>query len=249
MCEPSHFKKRQDTESPVRPEAFPCNLDHYLHLSPSITLTSSMTDPATAPPQYTREFWIQHLQLAPHPEGGYYVEVTHSAHKVDNEAGNRRLAYTTIYFLCTTESPSHLHRLCSDETFIHHAGDPLQLHVILRDPQDENRIAVHPRAEPLAETDGADARPPYQIYRRVLLGARIERGEVLQYTVPAGAIFGCSVDTDSPDGKMGYSLVSCIVSPGFDFRDFELFTKAQLMELCPQHEAVIKEMALETIPN
>ncbi|CAG9582454.1 putative zinc finger protein family member [Leishmania major strain Friedlin] len=208
-----------------------------------------MTSPALAPPQNTAEFWIKRLQLVPHPEGGYYSEVVRSAHKVDNEEGNRRHAYTTIYFLCTPESPSHLHRLCSDETWMYHAGDPLQLHVILKDPQDEDRIAAQPPAAPQAETDTADARPKYQVYRRVLVGARVERGELLQYTVPGGAIFGSSVAADGADGQAGYSLVSCIVSPGFDYRDFEIFTQAQLMELYPQHEAVIKQMAYETLPN
>lgn len=208
-----------------------------------------MTSTEAVPPPNTAEFWIKHLQLIPHPEGGYFSEVVRSAHQVDNEEGNRRHAYTSIYFLCTPESPSHLHRLCSDETWMYHAGDPLELHFILKDSQDEYRIAAQPPAAPQAETDGADARPPYQVYRRVLVGARIERGELLQYTVPGGAIFGSSVATDGADAQAGYSLLSCIVSPGFDYRDLEIFTQAQLMELCPQHEAVIKQMAYETLSN
>ncbi|KAG5466686.1 hypothetical protein LSCM1_00856 [Leishmania martiniquensis] len=206
-----------------------------------------MAAPASTQQQRTAEFWIRHLKLVPHPEGGYYAEVAHSAHKVKNEEGSSRCAYTTIYFLCTPESPSHLHRLCSDETWLHHAGDPLQVHVILKDAHDEDCITVPPRASLPEERDSADARPQYEVYHRVLIGACVERGEVLQYTVPAGAIFGCSVD--DADGRAGYSLVSCIVSPGFDFRDFEVFTQAQLMELCPQHEAVIRQMSYKTIPG
>jgi uncharacterized protein len=212
---------------------------------------------APMPMQHDANFWIQHLQLIPHPEGGYYREIAHSIHKVDNEVGNRRLAYTTIYFLLTPASPSHLHRLCSDETWLFHAGDPLQVHVLLRDPQDEARIAAAPTRDDVvgaAAVDAASATSssttaPYQVYRRVAVGPRVDHGEVLQYTVPGGAIFGSSVNADGLMGQQGYSLVSCIVSPGFDFADFELFTQAQLMELCPQHEAVIKQMAYEVIPK
>lgn len=205
---------------------------------------------APVPSQRGADFWIEHLQLAPHPEGGYYREMVHSVHKVSNEAGSHRLAYTTIYFLLTPESPSHLHRLCSDETWCYHAGDPLQVHVLLKDAQDEDRIAVPPRAPPATAAEpAADTPAAYQVYRCVAVGPRVDQGEQLQYTVPGGAIFGSSVNADGAAGQLGYSLVSCIVSPGFDFRDFELFTQAQLMELCPQHEAVIKHMAYEVIPN
>ncbi|KPI82828.1 putative zinc finger protein family member [Leptomonas seymouri] len=209
-----------------------------------------MSAPSNAPvqSQRTAEFWIQHLGLVPHPEGGYYREIVRSIHEVGNEAGSRRLAYTGIYFLLTPGSPSHLHRLCSDETWLYHAGDPLQVHVLLKDPQDEDRIAVPPRAPPKEREAASDDTPPYQVYRCVAVGPRVDHGEVLQYTVPGGAIFGSSVNADGVMGQVGYSLVSCIVSPGFDFADFELFTQTQLMELCPQHEAVIKQMAYEVIP-
>ena len=54
--------------------------------------------------------------------------------------------------------------------------------------------------------------------------------------------FGSSVDDENTFG-----LVGCMVAPGFDFVDFELFTQQQLLALYPQHEAVIKKMAYEQI--
>ncbi|QKS70523.1 cupin domain-containing protein [Paenalkalicoccus suaedae] len=57
----------------------------------------------------------------------------------------------------------------------------------------------------------------------------------LQLTVPKGTIFGSSVETD-------FAFVSCMVSPGFDFEDFELFTKADLLPIFPEHEEVIKKL-------
>lgn len=49
----------------------------------------------------------------------------------------------------------------------------------------------------------------------VRLGKNLDRREVLQFVVPAGYWFGAKTT-----GK--FSLVGCQVSPGFDFRDFEL---------------------------
>jgi predicted cupin superfamily sugar epimerase len=49
------------------------------------------------------------------------------------------------------------------------------------------------------------------------LGKDILNGEVLQHVVPAGIWFGASLAAHSE-----FCLVGCQVSPGFDFKDFEL---------------------------
>lgn len=79
-------------------------------------------------------------------------------------------------------------------------------------------------------------------YEAKKLGLTIENGEVPQIRVPKNAIFGSSVDDEDT-----FSLVGCMVSPGFDYADFELFTQAELLELYPQHEAVIRKMAYEKL--
>jgi predicted cupin superfamily sugar epimerase len=50
------------------------------------------------------------------------------------------------------------------------------------------------------------------------LGKNITQGEVLQHVVKAGRWFGSRLKPES-----SFCLVACQVSPGFDFRDFELF--------------------------
>jgi predicted cupin superfamily sugar epimerase len=50
-----------------------------------------------------------------------------------------------------------------------------------------------------------------------LLGKDLEGGAVLQHVVKAGRWFGARLPQDS-----NFCLVGCQVSPGFDFRDFEL---------------------------
>ena len=70
-----------------------------------------------------------------------------------------------------------------------------------------------------------------------LVGLDIQKGELPQFMVPKNTIFGSSVR-----GKNSYSLVSCVVAPGFDFADFELFTKEDLLPLFPLQEEIIAQL-------
>jgi predicted cupin superfamily sugar epimerase len=80
---------------------------------------------------------IDILGLEPHPEeGGYYSETHRSAevHAADVLPGRYRGARrhsTAIYYLLTSETYSHMHRLVTDEVFHCYLGDAcemLQLH-------------------------------------------------------------------------------------------------------------------------
>ncbi len=70
-----------------------------------------------------------------------------------------------------------------------------------------------------------------------LIGLDLQKGELPQFMVPKNTIFGSSVR-----GKNSYSLVSCVVAPGFDFADFELFTKEDLLPLFPLQEEIIAQL-------
>lgn len=70
------------------------------------------------------------------------------------------------------------------------------------------------------------------------IGPNIEKGEVLQAVVPAGTIFGSKSSGE-------YSLVGCMVSPGFDFQDFTLFKTSELLSEYPKHESIIKQLSKE----
>lgn len=54
--------------------------------------------------------------------------------------------------------------------------------------------------------------------------------------VPAGCWFGAE-----PAGH-DYALVGCTVAPGFDFTDFELAERAQLLACYPQHADLIRRL-------
>lgn len=71
----------------------------------------------------------------------------------------------------------------------------------------------------------------------VTLGRDIARGEVHQAVVKAGQWFA-----SAPVQQDGFSLVGCTVAPGFDFRDFEMAGRQDLLAAFPQHAAVIERL-------
>lgn len=56
----------------------------------------------------------------------------------------------------------------------------------------------------------------------------------------AGHWFGCSLER--PDT---YALVGCTVAPGFEFADFEMARRAELLMHYPQHRKVIEKLMRE----
>jgi len=79
----------------------------------------------------TAAYWIEHLQLQPHPEGGYYKEVFRSEMEVTgNDSFQFKRACTSIYYLLEGNDYSGFHRISSDEIWYFHKGSPLHIHVI-----------------------------------------------------------------------------------------------------------------------
>jgi predicted cupin superfamily sugar epimerase len=132
---------------------------------------------------------IERLQLAPHPEGGWYRETWRA--EPDNEG---RAKGTAILFLLKSGETSHWHKVDADELWLWQDGDPLDLSI--------------------AQTDTG----PVQT---LTLGRDIADGQCLQGMVPAGAWQAASA-APAPKAGHGYTLVSCIVVPGFDFAGFVL---------------------------
>jgi len=63
------------------------------------------------------------LDLAPHPEGGFYRETFRDARRMDGG----RAASTAIYFLLPAERMSAWHRVDAAEIWHYYAGAPLEL--------------------------------------------------------------------------------------------------------------------------
>lgn len=69
------------------------------------------------------------------------------------------------------------------------------------------------------------------------VGNEIQKGQTPQLVVPKNTIFGSSVTDEN-----SYSFVSCVVAPGFDFNDFELFSRKVLLEEYPEEFAIIERL-------
>lgn len=165
----------------------------------------------------TSKKWIQTLNLAPHPEGGFYRETYHADTYVDDEVtlgthGGPRRTATSIYFLLERQDKSRFHRLKSDEIWYFHTGSALTVHVI--------SIAGE--------------------YSTHLLGLNSDCGESPQLLIPKGSIFGATIEDAKEDDA--FALVSCMVSPGFDFADFELFETEPLVRQYPRFKEIIMRL-------
>lgn len=71
---------------------------------------------------------IAALDLAPHPEGGWYRQTW-----VADAAPGTRPAGTAIYFLLKAGERSHWHRVDASEIWLWHAGAPLDLWISATD--------------------------------------------------------------------------------------------------------------------
>jgi len=125
---------------------------------------------------------IEALDLAPHPEGGWYRETFRDAPGPDGRA-----ASTAILFLLAAGEASRWHRVDATEIWFWHGGEALLVSIMT------------------AEGVRSEHR----------LGGDISAGDAPQVVVPAHAW-----QATRPLGA--YGLVSCTVTPGFEFAGFEL---------------------------
>lgn len=73
----------------------------------------------------------------------------------------------------------------------------------------------------------------------VSLGLDLEAGQRPQALVTAGSWFGSRLLGGD------YALVGCMVAPGFEFSDFELARRDELLRLYPQHSQSIEELCAD----
>jgi uncharacterized protein len=145
---------------------------------------------------------IQSLDLQAHPEGGFYRETWRSnlilpqSTLPDGYTGDR-VAGTAILFLLPTGHSSSWHRVKSAELWFHQGGDPLEL-----------TIAQSMESESPSIYLGRDF-PPGTL-----------RDRTFQAVVPPN----WWQKAQPISGEAGYSLVACVVVPGFDFADFEMIS-------------------------
>jgi len=156
-------------------------------------------------------YWIEKLNLQPHPEGGHYRECYRSSGIIEatglrNYFGNRNFS-TSIYYLLKGDEFSAFHRLKSDEVWHFYDGCSLNLYII--------------------QQDGT------VLTKR--LGKNVEDSESLQQVVPANHWFAAT-----PADQSSFSLAGCTMAPGFDINDFEMGLMEDLVKQYPQHSELIR---------
>lgn len=158
------------------------------------------------------ELYIKKLNLLPHPEGGFYKEIYRSAGTISEDS------------LSGYEGPRNF---VTAIYFLLKSGIVSRFHK-LRSDEIWNFL------------DGS----PVNIYlldgfsnlSEIRLGKNIESDEILQFVIEKEKWFAAEVIGDD-----NFSLVSCIVAPGFDFRDFTMGQRDELCSLYPQHTNLIRK--------
>ncbi len=158
-------------------------------------------------------YWIENLRLQPHPEGGYFKEIYRSPATVPGEA------------LPGYDGPRNL------ATSIYFLLQDDQFSALHRIKQDE---LWHFHAGSTLTVHVIDAAGRYAPIR---MGPDPEAGECLQALVPGGSLFGASMA-----GGRGYALVGCTCVPGFDFADFEMPSREELLARYPRHRELIHRL-------
>jgi uncharacterized protein len=160
------------------------------------------------------KYWIEKLQLEEHPEGGYFRQTYRSEVSIAREA-------LPAGFAGARAASTAIYFLLEEENFsaFHRLRSDEVWHFYAGDP-----LVVH-----VIEPEGN--------YSSILLGCDLEAGQVLQGVVRAGCWFASHVaDWNS------FSVVGCTVAPGFEFDDFELGKRAELVATYPQHRELIHRL-------
>jgi uncharacterized protein len=162
----------------------------------------------------TAEELVELLNLIRHPEGGWFRESYRSAEVIPAAFLPERFAGERSY--------------CTSIYFLLKRGDMSALHRIKSDElwhfHAGTGLTVHvitPEGERL----------------QLKIGRDLAAGEAFQAMVPAGCWFGAEVT-----GAGEYCLVGCTVAPGFDFADFEMAGRDELLRRYPAHAEMIRRM-------
>ncbi|PLX99860.1 MAG: hypothetical protein C0624_13100 [Desulfuromonas sp.] len=157
---------------------------------------------------------VARLELEPHPEGGWYREVYRAVESITASALPTRYSGERVF-------ATSIYFLLTSESFssLHRIASDEQWHYHLGSPLTVHQIT------------------PCGDYQPLLLGPDLVQGHRFQAVVPHDNWFGATVEEPG-----GYALVGCTVSPGFDFADFELANRSQLLKQFPQHAELIKRL-------
>lgn len=162
------------------------------------------------------QYWIEHLQMIPHPEGGYYLrphisDETFVRKDIPGVYSSERKLWTSEYMLIEAGQDMSFHRVRSEEMWYFHAGAPLKVHILT--PEGAHHLHT--------------------------LGIDMDAEQQLQLQISKNCIVALEGDNAL------YSLIGVMISPGFDMDDFKLFSKNELISRFPQHAQLIERFTEE----
>ncbi|TNE97265.1 MAG: cupin domain-containing protein [Bacteroidetes bacterium] len=156
---------------------------------------------------------IKHFNLQAHPEGGYYIETFRSSEGIFLENVSGITGFRNFL--------TGIYFLITSENFS-------AFHRIKQD-------------EPWHFYAGGGVSvyviSPEGILTKHKLGSDFKNGEAFQVTIPAHHWFAARVEK-----KDNFAFVGCNVAPGFDFADFELANRQDLINAYPIHKNIIEEL-------
>ncbi|MFM6450519.1 MAG: cupin domain-containing protein [Planktothrix sp.] len=162
----------------------------------------------------TVEKLIEKYQLIPHPEGGYFRETYRSEGVIPHQALPDNFKGDRNY--------------CTGIYFLLPQGTKSCLHRIQSDEMWHFYLGGSMTLVLMHEDYGV---------QNIILGSDLQAGETVQFFVPAGWWFG-----GYPNSESAYSFVGCTVAPGFDFADFELGTRTDLISKFPESSELILKL-------
>ncbi|MFY0604710.1 MAG: cupin domain-containing protein [Flavobacteriaceae bacterium] len=157
---------------------------------------------------------IKTLNLQEHPEGGYFKETYRSSEMITEHELGEKYTGDRNHSTC-------IYFLLTSNKFsaFHKINQDEAWHFYKGTP-----LLLH-----IISKEGK--------YSAIKIGNTFENGEVPQYIVKGGDWFAAEViDSNS------YTLVGCTVSPGFDFADFVLPKRKELIDVYPEHKEIISKL-------
>jgi predicted cupin superfamily sugar epimerase len=159
------------------------------------------------------EDWIGRLELRPHPEGGFFREVYRSSEHIAAAHLPERFGGSRCF--------------CTAIYYLLRAGEYSAFHTVQQDEvwhhYDGSSLTLH-----TITPDGE--------YRRQRIGKANDTNVAPLTVVPRGLLFAASVDDPA-----GFTLAGCTVAPGFEFADFHMPARAELVARYPQHARLIEQ--------
>jgi hypothetical protein len=156
---------------------------------------------------------IHSLQLQPHPEGGFYRETYRASEKIKGAHLPARFGGDRAF-----STAIYFLLRSQDRSVFHRIQSDEVWHYYAGGTLS---IYVLQQGE-------------LQVHR---LGTHPSRGESFQVVVPAGCWFGARVEEPG-----SFVLAGCTVAPGFDFADFEMADREELLRAFPAHRAIIEQL-------